>query len=197
MPYNKGDFTQQGVAGHVNANLRLNEKRLVNIDLTSNEEAEGCTITGTVTDLLNDKVYNIGSGGGGGGGDEMLKTTMTLNNKTANTIRLSAVLTWAGYYGIKADVLDAANTPYLIWDDTNDGNVGDLLSSLTIAPNESFSVDLYYIMDSAGDTPMFGVTVGNELANAVLVNMSYLSDYNTYAVTDNSLSSSMVADITD
>lgn len=63
MPdFNKGDFTQQGVAGHVNANLRLNEKRLVNIDLTSNEEAEGCTITGTVTDLLNDKVYGIGSG---------------------------------------------------------------------------------------------------------------------------------------
>ena len=62
MPFNKGDFTQQGVAGHVNANLRLNEKRLVSIDLTSNEEAEGCTITGTVTDLLNDKVYNIGSG---------------------------------------------------------------------------------------------------------------------------------------
>ena len=67
MPdFNKGDFTQQGVAGHVNANLRLNEKRLVNIDLTSDEEAEGSTITGTVTDLLNDKVYNIGSGGGGG-----------------------------------------------------------------------------------------------------------------------------------
>lgn len=63
MPdFNKGDFTQQGVAGHVNANLRLNKKRLVNIDLTSNEEAEGCTITGTVTDLLNDKVYGIGSG---------------------------------------------------------------------------------------------------------------------------------------
>ena len=63
MPdFNKGDFTQQGVAGHVNANLRLNEKRLVNIDLTSNENAEGCTITGTVKDLLNDKVYGIGSG---------------------------------------------------------------------------------------------------------------------------------------
>ena len=63
MPdFNKGDFTQQGVAGHVNANLRLNEKRLVNIDLTSNEEAEGCTITGTVKDLLNDKVYGIGAG---------------------------------------------------------------------------------------------------------------------------------------
>lgn len=63
MPdFNKGDFTQQGVNGHVNANVRLNEKRLVNIDLTSNEVAEGCTIAGTVKDLLNDKVYGIGAG---------------------------------------------------------------------------------------------------------------------------------------
>lgn len=62
MPFNKGDFTQQGVNGHVNATVRLNEKRLVNIDMTSNEEAEGCTIVGTVTDLLNDKVYPIGAG---------------------------------------------------------------------------------------------------------------------------------------
>lgn len=65
MPdFKKGDFTQQGVNGHVNATVRLNEKRLVSIDLTSNEEAEGCTIAGNVTDLLNDKVYAIGSGGG-------------------------------------------------------------------------------------------------------------------------------------
>ena len=79
MPYNKGDFTQQGVNGHVNANVRLNEKRLVNIDMTINEEAEGCTIVGTVKDLLNDKVYNIGSGGGGGG-DTIPKCTVTIIN---------------------------------------------------------------------------------------------------------------------
>lgn len=59
MPFNKGDFTQLGVAGHVNANLRLNEKRLVNIDLTSNEEDEGCTISGQITDLLNNVVYPL------------------------------------------------------------------------------------------------------------------------------------------
>ena len=73
MPdFNKGDFTQQGVNGHVNTTVRLNEKRLVSIDMTSNEEAEGCTITGTVKDLLNDKVYNIGSGGGGGGSSTII-----------------------------------------------------------------------------------------------------------------------------
>lgn len=59
MPYDKGDFTQQGINGHVSATVRLNEKRLVNIDLTSNENAQGCTITGTVTDMLNNIVYDL------------------------------------------------------------------------------------------------------------------------------------------
>ena len=93
MPYNKGDFTQQGVNGHVNANVRLNEKRLVNIDMTSNEEAEGCTITGTVTDLLNDKVYNIGSGGGGGGDSDFSTVPITINNPDILTGSLRIVTT--------------------------------------------------------------------------------------------------------
>lgn len=59
--FNKGDFTQQGVDGHVNAKLRLNAKRYVDIDLTSNEEASGCTISGHVYDSLNDITYPIGS----------------------------------------------------------------------------------------------------------------------------------------
>lgn len=58
--FNKGDFTQQGVDGHVNAKLRLNAKRYVDIDLTSNEEASGCTISGHVYDSLNDITYPIG-----------------------------------------------------------------------------------------------------------------------------------------
>ena len=90
MPdFNKGDFTQQGVAGHVNANLRLNEKRLVNIDMTSNEEAEGCTIAGTVTDLLNDKVYNIGSGGGGGG--DLPFCTVTVVNDQSSEVGIDSI----------------------------------------------------------------------------------------------------------
>lgn len=59
--FNKGDFTQQGVDGHVNAKLRLNAKRYVDIDLTSNEETSGCTISGHVYDRLNDITYPIGS----------------------------------------------------------------------------------------------------------------------------------------
>lgn len=58
--FNKGDFTQQGVDGHVTAKLRLNAKRYVDLDLTTNETESGCTITGSVYDSLNDIVYPIG-----------------------------------------------------------------------------------------------------------------------------------------
>ena len=59
--FNKGDFTQQGVDGHVRATLRLNEKRYVNLDLTTNENARGCTISGNVHDQLNNLDYPIGA----------------------------------------------------------------------------------------------------------------------------------------
>lgn len=59
--FNKGDFTQQGVDGHVRATLRLNEKRYVELDLTTNENARGCTISGNVHDRLNNLDYPIGS----------------------------------------------------------------------------------------------------------------------------------------
>lgn len=59
--FNKGDFTQQGVDGHVRATLRLNEKRYVNLDLTTNENARGCTISGNVHDRLNNLDYPIGA----------------------------------------------------------------------------------------------------------------------------------------
>lgn len=62
MPdFNKGDFTQQGVDGHVRATLRLNEKRYVELDLTTNENARGCTISGNVHDRLNNLDYPIGA----------------------------------------------------------------------------------------------------------------------------------------
>lgn len=59
--FNKGDFTQQGVNGHVRATLRLNEKRYVELDLTTNENARGCTISGNVHDRLNNLDYPIGA----------------------------------------------------------------------------------------------------------------------------------------
>ena len=67
MPYNKGDFTQQGINGDVSALVRLNEKRIVKVVLSSDDESDNCDISGKVYDLLNGTSYDIGSGGGVGG----------------------------------------------------------------------------------------------------------------------------------
>ena len=62
MPYNKGDFTQQGVNGDVSALVRLNEKRVMKVVLSSDDESDNCDISGKVYDLLNGTSYDIGSG---------------------------------------------------------------------------------------------------------------------------------------
>ena len=82
MPYNKGDFTQQGVNGDVSALVRLNEKRVMKVVLSSDDESDNCDISGKVYDLLNGTSYDIGSGGGGGGGTELRKCTVTIVNNT-------------------------------------------------------------------------------------------------------------------
>ena len=61
MPYDKGDFTQQGINGDVSALVRLNEKRVMKVVLSSDDESDNCDISGKVYDLLNDTSYNIGS----------------------------------------------------------------------------------------------------------------------------------------
>ena len=125
MPdFNKGDFTQQGVNGHVNATVRLNEKRLVSIDMTSDEEAEGCTITGTVKDLLNDKVYGIGSGGGGG------------ETATVNFINIAADTT----YSILLPVISAEGVT-LINEDV-EGNENNFTIPIN---NGSFAISFSYL----------------------------------------------------
>ena len=112
MPdFNKGDFTQQGVDGHVNAKLRLNAKRYVDIDLTSNEQASGCTISGHVYDSLNDITYPIGSGGGG---DNLIKCVATLINESGNMRGLGsntlAILNEDGTLSLNAPVLNVDET---------------------------------------------------------------------------------------
>ena len=62
MPYDKGDFTQQGINGDVSALVRLNEKRVMKVVLSSDDESDNCDISGAVYDLLNDNVYPIGAG---------------------------------------------------------------------------------------------------------------------------------------
>lgn len=61
MPFNKGDFTQQGVNGDVSALVRLNEKRVVKLTLSSDDNDSSVTISGTVYDDLNDVTSSIAS----------------------------------------------------------------------------------------------------------------------------------------
>ena len=195
MPdFNKGDFTQQGVAGHVNANLRLNEKRLVSIDLTSNEEAEGCTITGTVTDLLNDKVYNIGSGGGGGGSD-FKKTTLTLLNTSEDSVDMSSFFTEAINYFVYVEIdgkqapRTAYNSQFSILD------IVDYLKSLSISPGNTIVIELYYCylyssraMSALGCVSNIGTS---------LVNMTWDSDHSEYLINDITADSAITIDVND
>lgn len=76
MPYDKGDFTQQGINGDVSALVRLNEKRVMKVVLSSDDESDNCDISGKVYDLLNGTSYDIGSGGGGGGGSSLDPVTL-------------------------------------------------------------------------------------------------------------------------
>lgn len=78
MPYDKGDFTQQGINGDVSALVRLNEKRIMKVVLSSDDESDNCDISGKVYDLLNGASYDIGSGGGGGEGFGTLLLTQDL-----------------------------------------------------------------------------------------------------------------------
>ena len=189
MPdFNKGDFTQQGVAGHVNANLRLNEKRLVNIDLTSNEEAEGCTITGTVKDLLNDKVYNIGSGGGGG---SMSKTTLTIVNNTNHLITGLPIETRLDYSLLNNNVVNIPiNTEgAIILDSSN-------MPEIELQSNQTMTLDLYYCA-ALGSAPSTGIKFASADTYAVsnVNNFTYNSDADAYLVTDLSIDSSITVTI--
>ena len=60
MPYNKGDFTQQGINGDVSALVRLNEKRVMKVVLSSDDESSNVDVTGTVYDYLNGETYPLG-----------------------------------------------------------------------------------------------------------------------------------------
>ena len=181
MPdFNKGDFTQQGVNGHVNATVRLNEKRLVSIDMTSDEEAEGCTITGTVKDLLNDKVYGIGSGGGG---LDLLHTTVTIINETGETYTPDNLL--IGYSVLLSDFSGLAQ-PVLHTKTTSDiplcqVDLSDL--SINIEPYASFTFDAYY---TNIDTTDYGGGIMAPESSAVATNMAYDNGWGVVDVTQNS-----------
>lgn len=58
--YNKGDFTQQGIDGDVTALVRLNQKRIARLKLSSDDETSGVNVSGYVFDELNGEKYPIG-----------------------------------------------------------------------------------------------------------------------------------------
>lgn len=153
MPdFNKGDFTQQGVAGHVNANLRLNEKRLVNIDLTSNEEAEGCTISGTVTDLLNDKVYAIGSSVSG-------NIEITENGENINVAPYAtATVNVSGGVNLKTIALTMQNEPVLYGIVTIDNDI------------------IKYDYDSTMGSTIDALVTYSDLGNGSVYNLTFSAD---------------------
>lgn len=62
MPdFNKGDFTQQGIANKVTLKARLNERRQVTLNLQSDVEEPNLIVSGNVHDELNTLDFPIGS----------------------------------------------------------------------------------------------------------------------------------------
>ena len=98
MPYDKGDFTQQGIDGKVAGGLLLNNKRDVDVLVSSNEDDSTLSLIAvTVEDHLNDlkyaffgenleagEVYEIGAGGGSSI-TPILSLTTTSNSSQYNT----------------------------------------------------------------------------------------------------------------
>lgn len=211
MPFNKGDFTQLGVAGHVNANLRLNEKRLVNVDMTSNENAAGCTITGNVTDLLNNQVYNIGSAPSGnieitengeninvapyatatvnvsGGGGSMLKTTLTIVNSTGGVVRQLPIEMRLDYVLLNNNVIGVPinSDGAIVMDASN-------MPEIELQNNQTMTLILYYGV-ALGSSPSRGIKFASAgtatISNAV--NFTFNEDAGAYLVTDGSIDSSI------
>lgn len=96
MPYNKGDFTQQGVAGYVNGGLLLNNKRDVTAHISTDEESAGIdNVDIKIKDRLNDIEYhitgeNLTEGenviGGGGGVDNPVLTVNVVTTGVSGDI---------------------------------------------------------------------------------------------------------------
>ena len=119
MPYDKGDFTQQGIDGKVAGGLLLNNKRDVDVLVTTNEDDS--TLGGiavTVEDHLNDLKYaffgeNLEAGEvyeiGGESGD-FTTATMSVSNISTHEAIIGAPIvdTENGYLIINAPV--AKNT---------------------------------------------------------------------------------------
>ena len=169
MPYNKGDFTQQGINGDVSALVRLNEKRVMKVVLSSDDESDNCDISGKVYDLLNGTSYDIGSGGGGGGDLTTAQVTIT-NNKNVEiaSTELASVYPDDNYYltGWAVEANSSTDFTFVLYKgkvglgDIFDANhtllTGDDITSTTgSVENLSDEYELYLVISGDG-TITFG-----------------------------------------
>lgn len=136
MPYDKGDFTQQGIDGKVSGGLLLNNKRDVDILVSTNEDDS--TLGGvavTIEDHLNDLKYaffgeNLEAGEvyeiGGGGDTRLVIPTQTISqtHDTPYAI-LSDVSDNITDYNLICLLLDNNFTSIvLVWDEDADAYIG-------------------------------------------------------------------------
>lgn len=214
MSFNKGDFTQQGVDGHVRATLRLNEKRYVELDLTTNENARGCTISGNVHDRLNNLDYPIGAAPSGnieitentaeplniaqyatatvnvagGGSLPVGKCTITIVNSAESTMNIdfgdSAIPLFRG------GGLTVYNNAFMATSDYFSDSLGE--DHPVITPGQSLETDSYY---DANNTLAVGYTTANgysiQVSNIVNMEISPAEDEVDYIVTDTTLDSAI------
>lgn len=208
MPYNKGDFTQQGVAGDVSALVRLNEKRVMKVVLSSDDESDNCDISGAVYDLLNNEVYPIGAGVSGnieitengeninvapyatatvnvpqGGGLNLLHTTVTIINESSDTIQPDYML--FGYAVLLSDFSEL-NEHVLHTTTTSENplcqvDLSDL--NISIGTGESFTFNAYYA--NYQTTQYSGGIIAPE-RGAIATNMAYDSGWGVVDATQNS-----------
>ena len=214
MPYDKGDFTQQGINGDVSAVVRLNEKRVMKVVLSSDDESDNCDISGAVYDLLNGTSYSVGSAPSGtieitangtgidvaqyryadvsvSGGVGFPKTTFTIHNADENILTLNTVGQVMNYAVNAEDI--GENSSYIIYDFINNR----WTSSISIPANGSKSFDLYYASPDA-ENFAFGVGIAGiditKWSSITTNNMSAVENEGVviaYRVTDTTVSSSI------
>lgn len=162
MPYNKGDFTQQGVNGDVSALVRLNEKRVMKVVLSSDDESDNCDISGKVYDLLNGTSYDIGSGGGGGGGENVHYCTVKIVNNTTEDVGIFDAL----------DTITLLNNMYI---------EGAYPPDIVRGTNETFVLaGQHYYIEPMGEDPYDLYVAGYLLTGVVsdMINCTIDSDNN-------------------
>lgn len=183
MPYDKGDFTQQGVNGDVSALVRLNEKRVMKVVLSSDDESDNCDISGKVYDMLNGTSYDIGSGVSG-------NIEITENGENINVAPYATAT--VNVSGGGGDVIGCNVTVINDADESKSANVSycyhdNLFGSVNVEldPDETesdliyFYVDAYEIFNLNGSATLGNITSGS-FTNLVNCTLDYEEDDMAY-----------------